>query len=347
MYRSFLANAFIALILAIGAVGVAILWGKAEFEKPGPLAETVMVPVEQGDRLQTVTDRLVAAGAVSNPTIFRLGARYTGQEQALKFADYEIPAGASMADVLDIITSGQGVSYQVTIPEGFTSWQVVERLRAVRDLSGRIDTVPPEGSLAPNTYAYSRGQDRNELIAEMTEAQTAILDEAWLVRDPTTPLESREAALILASIIEKETGVSSERAKVASVFVNRLNRGMRLQTDPTVIYGITLGKGSLGRGLRRSELDEPTPYNTYQIDGLPPTPIANPGKAAIEAALNPDVTDFVYFVADGTGGHAFARTLDEHNSNVAKWRQIEAERAAAAEAAAAEAENGDGESTGN
>ena len=168
----------------------------------------------------------------------------------------------------------------------------------------------------------------------MSEAQTAILDEAWLVRDPATPLASREEALVLASIIEKETGVSSERAKVSSVFVNRLNRGMRLQTDPTVIYGITLGKGGLGRGLRRSELDEPTPYNTYQIDGLPPTPIANPGKAAIEAALNPATTEFLYFVADGTGGHAFGKTLDEHNANVRKWRQIEAERAAAAEAAA-------------
>ena len=211
--------------------------------------------------------------------------------------------------------------------EGVTSWQVVDVLKAVEVLEGEIDGIPPEGTLAPNSYEVQTGGDRQALIDRMTSAQAAILEAAWQDRDDDLPYDSPAEALIMASIIEKETGVPDERTQVASVFVNRLRRGMRLQTDPTVIYGITNGEGVLGRGLRRSELDRVTPYNTYAIDGLPPTPIANPGKAAIEAAMQPASTDFVYFVADGTGGHAFATTLAEHNSNVAKWRQIEAERA--------------------
>ena len=327
MYRHFAANAFTLLILAVAAVGVVILWARAEFTEPGPLEEAIIVPVERGDGLGAVADRLEEAGAISNATVFRIGARYAGQEQALKFADYEIPAGASMEEVLAIVTSGVGKTYSVTIPEGFTSWQVVERLKANPDLTGELEAVPPEGSLAPNTYSFARGATRDSVLEQMAAAQTDILDEAWLVRDPETPLRSKEEALILASIVEKETGIAGERPQVASVFVNRLNRGMKLQTDPTVIYGITLGEGSLGRGLRRSELDAATPYNTYVIDGLPPTPIANPGKAAIEAVMNPAETEFLYFVADGTGGHAFARTLNEHNRNVAEWRKIEAEQA--------------------
>ncbi len=337
MYRHIAANALLLIIVGLVALGFVVSWAQTEYRAPGPLTETVLVPVERGDNLGKVTDRLVEAGVISNPSVFRVAARYTGADSQLKFADYEIPAAASMEEVLGIVTSGKGFSFNVTIVEGWSSWQVVEKLNSVESLTGEIDVVPLEGSLAPNTYSYSRGATRASLIEQMTAAQAKILEDAWLVRDPETPLKTREEALILASIIEKETGLADERPQVASVFVNRLNLGMQLQTDPTVIYGITNGVGTLGRGLRRSELNKETPYNTYVIPGLPPGPIANPGKAAIEAALNPAETDYIFFVADGTGGHAFSKTLAEHNSAVAKWRQIEDKRAAEA-AAAAEAE---------
>ncbi len=216
--------------------------------------------------------------------------------------------------------------YRVSLAEGVTSWQVVEALKAFEALSGEVSEIPAEGSLAPDSYDVSAGQDRNDILKAMQDKQQLRINAAWENRQEGLPLESPEEMLILASIIEKETGVPGERGQVASVFVNRLSQGMRLQTDPTVIYGVTKGQGTLGRGLRRSELNRPTPWNTYQIDGLPPTPIANPGLASLEAAVAPDNTDYVFFVADGTGGHAFAETLQEHNRNVAKWREIEAER---------------------
>jgi UPF0755 protein len=217
---------------------------------------------------------------------------------------------------------------RVTVAEGVTSWQVVDALKKADFLQGSLETVPPEGSLAPGGYEVTRGQERAELIAEMSEKQAAILAEAWAGRADGLPYDTPEEALIMASIIEKETGVAAERGLVASVFVNRLQQGMRLQTDPTVIYGVTKGEGVLGRGLRQSELRRETPYNTYVIDGLPPGPIANPGAEAIKAAMAPDTTDYLFFVADGTGGHAFAKTLDEHNENVARWRAIEAAQGA-------------------
>lgn len=218
--------------------------------------------------------------------------------------------------------------YNVVTAEGATSWQIARALELFDVLAGEIDETPDEGALAPGGYKVRRGQERADLIAEMEDAQSAILAEAWAGRAPGLPLETPEEALILASIVEKETGVAAERRRVASVFINRLERGMRLQTDPTVIYGVTQGRGVLGRGLRQSELRDATAWNTYVIDGLPPTPIANPGRASIEAALDPESTDDLFFVADGTGGHAFAETLAEHNRNVARWREIEAERAA-------------------
>ncbi|WP_171090699.1 MULTISPECIES: endolytic transglycosylase MltG [unclassified Ruegeria] len=216
--------------------------------------------------------------------------------------------------------------YRVSLAEGVTSWQVVEALKSFEALTGEVTEIPAEGMLAPDSYDVVAGQDRNDVLKAMQDKQQLRINAAWENRQDGLPLESPEEMLILASIIEKETGVPEERGQVASVFVNRLNQGMRLQTDPTVIYGVTKGQGTLGRGLRRSELNRPTPWNTYQIDGLPPTPIANPGLASLEAAVAPDDTSFVFFVADGTGGHAFAETLQEHNRNVAKWREIEAER---------------------
>jgi UPF0755 protein len=214
--------------------------------------------------------------------------------------------------------------WRVTLAEGVTSWNIVEALKAADFLTGEIKAVPAEGILAPDSYEVTKGDDRSALLAKMEAAQTAALAEAWAGRAEGLPYETMEEALIMASIVEKETGVAAERAQVASVFLNRLKDGMKLQTDPTVIYGVTEGKGVLGRGLRQSELRRETPWNTYVIQGLPQTPICNPGREAIEAALHPDATEYLYFVADGTGGHAFATTLEEHNKNVAKWRAIEA-----------------------
>lgn len=216
--------------------------------------------------------------------------------------------------------------YRVSLAEGATTWQIVEGLKRADFLTGEVTDYPAEGVLAPDSYEVKPGADRSDLLNRMEQAQSARLAEAWENRASDLPFDTPEEALVLASIVEKETAVPEERRQVASVFVNRLKRGMRLQTDPTVIYGVTKGQGVLGRGLRQSELRSNTPYNTYVIDGLPPGPIANPGLASIEAALDPDQTSYIFFVADGTGGHAFAETLEEHNKNVAEWRKIEASR---------------------
>jgi UPF0755 protein len=236
------------------------------------------------------------------------------------------PSTEAAPDDYTAVRDRNDTRYRVALAEGVTSWQVVNALSRLDVMSGEVAEIPAEGSLAPDSYEITPGEDRTALLARMAAAQDAILAEAWTNRVEGLPLASPEEVLILASIIEKETGVADERRQVASVFVNRLNRGMRLQTDPTVIYGITKGEGVLGRGLRQSELRGATPWNTYVIEGLPPTPIANPGRASIEAAVDPDDTPYVFFVADGTGGHAFAVTLEEHNRNVAVWRRIEAER---------------------
>jgi UPF0755 protein len=339
MMRHVAANVLTLLVIGlVGLLGV-IVWGQSQFRERGPLAEPVVVEVERGAGLTTIARVLEEAGAIENATVFRVGARYTGLDQGLRFGEYEIPPGASMEEILALMNRGSNVFRRFTVPEGWTSWQVVEALNAREDLVGEIAEVPEEGTLAPATYDLSRGMDRNDVITRMRQRQAQILAEAWDARDPDLPIGSPEELLILASIIEKETGVAEERGQVAAVFVNRLNRGMRLQTDPTVIYGITRGEGSLGRGLTRVELNTETPWNTYAIDGLPPTPIANPGREAILAAANPPQSEYYYFVADGTGGHAFATTLEEHNRNVAVWRRIEAERAAATEAEAREVAN--------
>ena len=232
---------------------------------------------------------------------------------------------AAPAEYVDV-AEADDIRWRITLAEGVTSWQVVDALKRAEFMTGEIAEVPPEGTLAPDSYEVARGADRAELLALMAERQAATLAELWATRVEGLPYDTPEEALIMASIVEKETGIAEERKQVASVFVNRMRQGMRLQTDPTVIYGVTRGEGVLGRGLRQSELRRETPWNTYVIDGLPPTPIANPGRLSIEAALNPDTTDYLYFVADGTGGHAFGRTLAEHNENVARWRAIEAER---------------------
>ena len=324
--RHVAANALTVLIVLGLALGAVIAWGVQQWRAPGPHGATAQVVIEKGAGLSTIAGKLDEAGVLSDGRLFRIGAKYAGQAGAMKFGEYEIPAHASMEEIAALLVEGKTVQHPITVVEGWTVWQVAQAVMAEDVLVGEIETLPPEGMIAPDTYNVLRGETRQQVIDRMVAVQKRILDVAWENRAPGLPLASREEALILASIIEKETGVSGERAMVSGVFVNRLRRGMRLQTDPTVIYGITKGEGSLGRGLRRSELDRRTPWNTYQIDGLPPTPIANPGRAAIAAAVQPAETDALFFVADGTGGHAFARTLAEHNRNVAKWRRIERER---------------------
>ncbi|MBB5516526.1 UPF0755 protein [Rubricella aquisinus] len=326
MLRHLAANVLTVLIVAMVAISGVIYWGQSQYTAPGPLAEPTVITVERGARLDDVTETLLEAGAIGNDTIFRLGARYDGYDRRLRFGEYEVPAGASMREILALFASGRSIQYFVTIPEGLTSWEAVQIINDTALLTGEITEIPPEGSLAPDTYSFERNATRASIIDRMQAAQETILAEAWANRQDGLPLDSPEELLILASIIEKETSVPEERFDVAAVFVNRLNQGMRLQTDPTVIYGITLGQGPLGRGLRRSELDRATPYNTYQIDGLPPTPIANPGRAAIEATANPSEAPYIFFVADGTGGHAFSVTYAEHQRNVARWREIERSR---------------------
>ncbi|MEM7643383.1 MAG: endolytic transglycosylase MltG [Pseudomonadota bacterium] len=261
----------------------------------------------------------------SGPEI-RVRERVPGQTELVEIATFA-PGDPVPEDYTALLERGVPITWRVSIAPGLTSWEIVEGLKGADFVTGDVE-VPEEGTLAPDTYDVALGSEVGDLIGRMAAAQKQALAEAWANRVPGLPIETPEEALILASIIEKETSVPDERRRVAAVFINRLNQGMRLQTDPTVIYGVTQGRGALGRGLRRSELDTTTPWNTYRIDGLPPTPIANPGAAAIRAAVDPEETDFLFFVADGTGGHAFAQTLAEHNENVAAWRAIEAAREA-------------------
>ena len=336
--RHVAANALTLLIVGLVVIFGIVTWAQQAYRAPGPLTAPLDFQVDRGEGFASVSDKLAKRGAISSPRVFRIAARYNELDAGLKFGEYEIPAGASMEEILRLLNKGGNVVRQVVVPEGLTSRQVVDLLMAQDELTGEIAEVPPEGSLAPAGYDFQRGDARVGIVERMQARQQEILAAAWEGRAPGLPLKSPEDLLTLASIVEKETGVAEERARVASVFENRLKRGMRLQTDPTVIYGVTKGEAPLGRGLKASELAAATPYNTYVIAGLPPTPIANPGKAAIEAAANPAATDDIYFVADGSGGHVFSSTLEAHNRNVAAWRRIEAEKAAADKAAQAAAE---------
>ncbi|WP_299352995.1 endolytic transglycosylase MltG [uncultured Shimia sp.] len=292
--------------------------------------------VPPGATMEEIADIVTRGGASTCGTeiVYRVGVTRQGVQvreldpETKRFVEVAAfnPAEDEIPDVFTQIRQQPDTRYRISVAEGVTSWQVVDALKNIDLLSGEV-AVPEEGSLAPDSYEVRAGDARTDVLQQMIDAQTVLVDAAWESRAEDTPLKTKEEMVILASIIEKETGVPEERRQVASVFTNRLERGMKLQTDPTVIYGITKGEGVLGRGLRQSELRGETPWNTYVIFGLPPTPIANPGRASLEAAVNPDATDYIFFVADGTGGHAFAVTLAEHNANVKKWRQIEAERA--------------------
>jgi UPF0755 protein len=333
------------LLLLFGAIGAGAVsyYAYQEYVVPGPLAEKKVFIVENGLSTPEIGAALEEGGIISNARIFSAMSYVTGTRTRLKAGEYEFAQNASMQDVMALIASGKSITYKLSVPEGWTSEMAVARVNANEILTGPPATVPPEGAIMPDTYVFRRGMTRQKLVEDMQSAQTKLLDELWDTRVPISVIESKEQAVVLASIVEKETGVAAERPVIASVFVNRLKKGMRLQSDPTIIYGIVGGKGKLDRSLTRTDIETETPYNTYRINGLPPGPIANPGRAALEAVLNPQSTDYLYFVADGTGGHAFATTLEEHNRNVRKWRKIAGNAAAAAAAESAPAAAAGGE----
>lgn len=320
------------LTLAIIAGAGAGLWGLNEFRKPGPLAETRYVIVEKGTGMNGIAARLESEGAIASGMVFKIAARVKNQHTQLKAGEYEIAPQSSMAAILDKIVKGEVYDRKLTFREGLTSWQIVQMLNNATELSGEILTsIPEEGSLLPETYHYMKTDTRQNVIEQMQSAMKKAQDDLWPTRVPDLPVVNMSEVMVLASIVEKETGVPDERRKVAGVFINRLKRGMPLQSDPTAIYALTKGEikddgmGPLGRRLLRKDLEIDSPYNTYKYPGLPPGPICNPGRESIAAVLNPETHNYVYFVADGTGGHVFAETLAEHESNVAKWRKIRAQ----------------------
>lgn len=323
-----LLSAFATLSL-LGIAALAWVW--TLYWGPGPRVEgeETIVVLRSGAGVAEISQTLSEAGVIRSPGAFRMAVTVTGADRGLRAGEYRIPARASLGEVIQTLRSGDVVRHFFTLPEGRSVAQAIALLEAEAVLTGEISSPPPEGSLLPETYEITRGETRQSVIDRMQAAHDEVLAELWAQRASGLPIATPEEAVILASIVEKETGLAEERPRVAAVFVNRLRLGMRLESDPTVIYGVTRGL-PLGRGLRRSELDRPTAWNTYQIDGLPATPIANPGRAALEAVLNPPSTQDLFFVADGTGGHVFARTYAEHQRNVERWRDIEARRNRAA-----------------
>ena len=310
-------------LLAGTAGGVALLgFMLLGIFMPGPHDETRRVVLERGASLRSVTAQLAAADTLRNGLLFRLYVRLRGDAARLKAGEFDLPARANMETIRRLLIKGDVVLHKITVAEGLTSQQIIAQLRDAAVLSGEV-SVPLEGTLLPETYAVPRGMSRRALVKKMMAAQKTAMDELWPQRQKGLPLASKYEALILASIVERETGVAEERPLVAAAFINRLKKRMRLQSDPTIIYGLVGGQGKLGRPIRRSEIRRKTPYNTYRINGLPPTPIANPGRASIAAVLNPADSKALYFVADGTGGHVFAETLSAHNKNVRRWREIE------------------------
>lgn len=331
----FLNGLFSLLTVIVVVIGGLVVYGKQRFEAVGPLKAPVVVVVPNNASPSGIADLLEKNGVVSDAMTFNLGVRLMKEAERLKAGEYEFPPGVSMREAMETIAEGRAVQHRITFPEGWSSEQIVRRLQEDTILIGKIASIPEEGALLPETYSYSRGSTtREQILDQMKKAQDRRLADAWAHRSDGLPLASPRDLLILASIVEKETGKADERPRVAAVFINRLKRGMRLETDPTVLYGIYGGKAWLeGRPITRADLSSPNPYNTYRITGLPPGPICNPGRAAMEAVANPSRTNELFFVADGTGGHVFAESLDEHNRNVQKWRAIEQNRNAAPPAA--------------
>jgi UPF0755 protein len=317
-------NAIFTLLIVLSIAAAAVLFiGRQRFEAPGPLAEDKMVNIPRGLGIRDIADLLQREGVIDQPYVFMGGVIALKARGELKYGEYQFTKNSSVADVVDTITEGKVIQHAVTVPEGLTSQQIVARLLENDGLAGQIKEIPREGTLLPETYRFTRGMTREQIIQRMQQAHRRVLQEVWERRMQDLPVKTPEQLVTLASIVEKETGRPDERTRVAAVFVNRLKSRIRLQSDPTIIYGLTGGKGSLGRPILKSEIEQPTPYNTYVVDGLPPGPIANPGRASLEAAANPARTKELYFVADGTGGHVFSENYTEHQKNVARLRGIE------------------------
>ena len=318
------------VVAAFITFGVLVLERQAE--TPGPLPQDKVVLVPKNSGTSEIAELLLREGVIAQPSLFELYAWMNRGKGLLKAGEFQFRAGTNVEQVIDTLINGKAIQHAFTVPEGLTSEQIVARLRDTDLLSGNVNEVPREGTLLPETYLFERGTSRQQIVNKMQTDAREALARAWNKRSPDLPIKTPQELVILASIVEKETGRADERPRVASVFLNRLQRRMKLQSDPTIVYGIVGGKGTLGRGILRSEIERATPYNTYAIEGLPPTPIANPGRAALDAVANPLKTRDLFFVADGTGGHVFADTLDQHNRNVARWRQIERDRDAAGSA---------------
>lgn len=321
MRRLLKAVAFLVVVACVVAAATAF-FGYRHYQQPGPLDAETTVLIESGSGVAAIARELEEAGVIADARLFRAAARITDQAGKLRAGEYRFDPGISMEAAMAKLVSGDTVVRKITIPEGLTSSEIVALVNEAEGLTGEIQSVPPEGSLLPETFHFTYGDPRSGIVERMQKDMEALLAELWEQRAEELPIASPEEAVILASIIEKETAVAGERPQVASVFVNRLERGMPLQSDPTVVYALTDGDGPLGRALTRQDWKFDSPYNTYANGGLPPGPIANPGRESLKAALQPAETEYLYFVADGTGGHAFAKTLAEHNRNVAKWRKI-------------------------
>ncbi|MBX9464727.1 MAG: endolytic transglycosylase MltG [Aquamicrobium sp.] len=321
-----------SIVLLVIAAFIAVWFGKTTFEGPGPLATPDTFLVKPNTGVTEIAEQLERSDMISDARIFRLGLRAYRNDGRLQAGEYAIPARASMHDIMELMVSGKSILHSVTIPEGLTVAQAFARIAAAEELEGEMPAeMPAEGSLAADTVRFTRGLKRQDIIDRLTADQKKLVEGIWERRAQDLPISDINEFVTLASIVEKETARADERSRVASVFINRLERGMRLQSDPTIIYGLFGGEGKpADRPIYRSDIDKPTPYNTYTIDGLPPGPIAIPGRASLEAVANPSRTEDLYFVADGSGGHAFATTLEEHNENVARWRRIERQRAEAA-----------------
>jgi UPF0755 protein len=309
------------ILLAVGA-GAGLFVGKQRFDAPGPLASEKIVNIPRGG-IRDIADQLVREGVIDQPNLFIAGVMVMKARDELKAGEYQFPKQASLRQVVDTLIEARVVQHPITIPEGLTSEQIVQRLLENPVLTGNIKEIPREGTLLPDTYHFPRGFSRERVIALMQQAQQRVLKDVWDYRHADLPLRTPEQLIILASIVEKETGRADERTRVASVFVNRLKQRMKLQSDPTIIYGLVGGKATLGRPIMRSEIEQPTPYNTYVIEGLPPAPIANPGRASLEAAAKPARTKELYFVADGNGGHVFSENYEMHQKAVARLRALE------------------------
>jgi UPF0755 protein len=318
-------KALIVLLVLVLLAGGGAWWARGQYLAPGPLAESAAIVVPRGSS-QAIAEVLVERGAIRDARIFTIAARLTRSEGPLRAGEYLFPARGSLAQVLEVLREARPVQRRLTLPEGLTAKQIAALIDAAPGLTGDTPALD-EGAVLPETYSYQYGDTRAALVRRATTAMTATLERLWKDRSAGLPVETPREALVLASIVERETGMPEERPRVAAVFLNRLKRGMPLQSDPTVAYAAADG-APLDRPLTRTDLDRDHPFNTYRVRGLPPGPIASPGEKSLEAVLHPAESDDLYFVADGSGGHAFARTLEEHNRNVARWRQIERQRAA-------------------